>query len=214
MLPFLFIATTLLSLILFYQGTGKDKRVLVFSIFWLLSIGLISYNGYFENTQEKPPRFIFAVIPTIIAFIWFYRTIDLNRIKPKFLVAVHVVRIPVELILFELFLQKKVPILMTFKGWNFDILMGILATTILFYMLYTKKNPSKSFVLSWNILGLLFLTAIVLMAVLSSPLPIQLLAFDQPNLAVLQFPYIYLPTYIVPVVFISHLLTLKDTLHG
>ncbi|CAM4084560.1 hypothetical protein ZORO111903_00140 [Zobellia roscoffensis] len=209
MLQYLFIATTLLSLILFYQATGKNKRVLVFSILWLLLIGVIAYNGYFENTEIKPPRFIFAIIPSILAFAWIYKIVRLNKIKPKFLVAVHIVRIPVELILFQLFLQKKVPILMTFKGWNFDIIMGISALIILLYLLYAKKNLSRSFILSWNILGLLFLTTIVFIAILSSPLPIQQLAFDQPNIAVLQFPYIYLPTYIVPVVYLSHTLAIQ-----
>ncbi|WP_276165501.1 hypothetical protein [Zobellia alginiliquefaciens] len=211
MLQYLFIATTLLSLILFYQATGKDKRVLVFSILWLLLIGVIAYNGYFENTEIKPPRFIFAIIPSFFVFAWIYKSIAINSLIPKFLVAVHMVRIPVELILYQLFLQKKVPILMTFKGWNFDIIMGISAAIILIYMTFTKKTLSRLFLLTWNVLGLVLLTTIVLIAILSSPLPIQLLAFDQPNLAVLQFPYIYLPTYIVPIVYVTHILAIQKS---
>jgi hypothetical protein len=45
---------------------------------------------------------------------------------------------------------------------------------------------------------------VVITAIFCVPSPIQQLAFDQPNRAVLFFPYIWLPTVIVPIVFFSH----------
>ncbi|MBP6586382.1 MAG: hypothetical protein KA215_12035 [Flavobacterium sp.] len=111
--------------------------------------------------------------------------------------------------MYKLFLQKQVPILMTFKGWNFDILMGISAVFILLYLLLTKRKLSRAFILIWNLLGLLLLANIVIIGILSAPLPIQQLAFDQPNIAVLQFPFIFLPALLVPLVFLSHILTIK-----
>jgi len=35
------------------------------------------------------------------------------------------------------------------------------------------------------------------------------LAFDQPNIAVLYFPFSWLPTYVVPVVLFCHLAALR-----
>lgn len=58
-------------------------------------------------------------------------------------------------------------------------------------------------------MGILFLLFIVSIAILSSPLPIQQLAFDQPNIALLIFPYTFLPTCVVPIVLMSHILLLK-----
>ncbi|MBK9635957.1 MAG: hypothetical protein IPO64_16130 [Bacteroidetes bacterium] len=98
---------------------------------------------------------------------------------------------------------------MTFKGWNFDILMGISAVFLLLYLLLTKRKLSRAFILIWNLLGLLLLVNIVIIGILSAPLPIQQLAFDQPNIAVLQFPFIFLPALLVPLVFLSHILTIK-----
>ncbi|MEM9987092.1 MAG: hypothetical protein AAF804_18515, partial [Bacteroidota bacterium] len=46
-------------------------------------------------------------------------------------------------------------------------------------------------------------------AILSAPLPFQQLAFEQPNVAVLRFPYVLLPGVVVPLVLLSHLLSLK-----
>ncbi len=99
---------------------------------------------------------------------------------------------------------------MTFKGWNFDIIVGISAIILLTYLLITRHELPRPFMLWWNTLGLIFLGTIVSIAILSSPLPIQQFAFDQPNIAVLKFPYIYLPAYIVPVVCLSHILDLKQ----
>ncbi len=209
MLASTFIIITLLSLILFYLGTGKDKRVLWVSIGWILVIGLISYSGYFENTLAKPPRFLFVIVATIGLSLYLYRITRRNSLRTPFLVAVHVLRIPVEVTLYQLFLQEKVPIIMTFKGYNFDILVGISAMILLAYMLLSRKNPLQPFFLWWNVAGILFLATIVVTAILSSPLPIQQLAFDQPNTAVLTFPFSFLPAYIVPIVLLSHLLTIS-----
>ncbi|HVF96549.1 MAG TPA: hypothetical protein VM871_04480, partial [Flavisolibacter sp.] len=37
-------------------------------------------------------------------------------------------------------------------------------------------------------------------------------AFDQPNIAVLYFPFIWLPSFIVPVVLLSHLVCIRQLL--
>jgi hypothetical protein len=111
-----------------------------------------------------------------------------------------------------LFLQGQIPQIMTFEGWNYDIIIGISAL-IIFVVLYFKEHLlSKTFMLIWNVTGVLFLAVIVLTAVLSAPLPIQLLAFDQPNVAVLKFPSVFLPADIVPLVLLTHLLTIKKIL--
>lgn len=211
MLTFAFIIITLLSLILFYYGAGKDKRVLIVSIAWLLATGIISYSGYFKNTSATPPRFLFVILASVVMTIFFYKIANKNNLNTRFLLAVHILRIPVEVILYQLYLQNKVPVLMTFKGWNFDIIVGISALILIVYLFSTKKQmPKKNFVFWWNIVGLVFLAFIVAIAILSSSLPIQQFAFNQPNIAVLEFPFIYLPAYIVPVVFLSHILLLRS----
>lgn len=50
---------------------------------------------------------------------------------------------------------------------------------------------------------------IVVVAILSTQTPMQQFGFNQPNRAVLRFPYIYLPTVIVPFVAAAHGWSLK-----
>lgn len=205
-----FIGLTLLSVILFYLGTGKDKRVLLISIPWILIIGALAYSGYFMDTWTKPPRFGLVFAGAIGMSLFLYKIVDGNQLHADFLLAVHALRLPVELGLYQLYLDGEVPVLMTFKGWNWDIVMGISAILLLFYRLFTGNRLPALFVLVWNAAGVIFLTIIVTIAVLSSPLPFQQLAFEQPNKAVLEFPFVYLPAYIVPVVLLSHVLAIKN----
>nr|WP_121272840.1 hypothetical protein [Pedobacter schmidteae] len=197
-----FVIITLLSLLLFYFGTGKDKRVLVLIIFWQFLIGVFAMFGIF---QTKPILFPLVIIGTILLTIFLIKKIATQKINTNILLSIHILRIIVELILYQLFLQNKIPKLMTFNGWNYDILIGISALAILTYQLVSKRNISRQIFIIWNIAGIVFLMFIVSLAILSSPLPIQQFAFEQPNIGILEFPYCFLPTCIVPIVLISHI---------
>lgn len=121
----------------------------------------------------------------------------------------HIVRIPVELVLFYLCEAKTVPMLMTFEGRNFDILSGISAP-IIFYLAFHLKILGPRWLILWNFICLGLLLNIVINAVLSAPFQFQRFAFDQPNIAVLYFPFNWLPSVIVPIVLLSHLVVLRQ----
>lgn len=209
MLQVIFILITLAALVFFYYGTGQDKRVLWLSLLWIIIAGAIAYSGFYANTTVRPPGFLMVPVVAIGLAIYFYKIARGKKINTYLLIAVHTLRIPVELILYNLFLQKQVPVLMTFEGWNFDILMGISAVFVLCYILLSKRPLNIKFLIAWNVAGIILLTIIVTIAILSSPLPIQQLAFDQPNVALSKFPFVYLPAYMVPVVYLSHILTIR-----
>jgi hypothetical protein len=121
----------------------------------------------------------------------------------------HVVRVPVELVLFGLFLYKVVPDLMTFEGRNWDILSG-LSAPLVYYAVFRGKQFRRRALLSWNIVCLGLLLNVVITAILAVPSPMQRLAFDQPNVAVLYFPYIWLPNCVVPLVLLAHVAAIRQ----
>ena len=118
-------------------------------------------------------------------------------------------RIPVEITLHQLYEEGLVPKAMTYEGWNFDILSGISALIILIILFIKKDILSKRFLLYWNYICLALLVIIVVTAILAAPSPIQLSIFEQPNVAILKFPYTFLPAVIVPCVLLSHLLIIR-----
>ena len=206
MLQATFILLTLLTLFLFYKGTGKNIRVVIIFFIWQIVTGFLAF---YEVFKEKPLLFPLVIVATTLLCILGFKMISIKELNTHYLIGIHIVRIPVELCLYQLFIEGKIPEIMTFTGWNFDILIGISAVVILIYQLVKKKNLARQFFVLWNVIGLIFLSVIVIIAILSSPLPIQQFAFDQPNMALLEFPFSMLPTCIVPIVYISHVLLLK-----
>ncbi|HAS42678.1 MAG TPA: hypothetical protein DCS93_19515 [Microscillaceae bacterium] len=208
-----FILITIISVFLFYLATDRSKLVLVFFPIWGGIVAILSYVGFYKNLNVFPPRFLLILIPVTLYVIYFYRKIDIPPTKIPYLLAIHGLRLPVELVLYSLFTMGQAPIVMTFSGWNYDILVGITALLLLGYTLATKKQFQRQFFLIWNVLGILFLTTIVSIAVLSIPLPIQQFGFKQPNMAVISYPYALLPAIVVPIVLLSHLYSLKMLSH-
>lgn len=132
-----------------------------------------------------------------------------DSLNARTLTILHLVRVPVEIVLLWLAIHKTIPQLMTFEGRNFDILSGITAPLI-YYFGYVAGKMHKSLLLIWNLLCIALLVNVVIIAILAVPTPFQQLAFDQPNIAVLYLPFIWLPAVIVPMVLFAHLVCIRQ----
>lgn len=208
-----FIITTVLTLFLFYSSTNRSFNSLLVPISWLTIQYYIAKTGFYTITDTFPPRMMLLVGPPVflIAILFFTKSGKqyIDELDTKALTLLNMVRIPVEMVLFWLFVNKAIPQIMTFEGQNFDILSGITAPLV-YYFGYVKKKLSRTILLIWNFVCLGLLASIVITAVLSAPTPFQQLAFDQPNIAVLQFPFVWLPCFIVPMVLFSHLVAIRE----
>ena len=209
-----FILTTLLTVFLFYKAGGKSSSLGILAL-WILLQAVLSYTGFYTVTNTFPPRFIVMALPAILFIIVLFITakgrVYINSLDTKKLTLLHIVRIPVELCLYWLFLHKSIPQLMTFEGRNFDIIAGLTAPLI-FYFGYIKNSLSKSVLLLWNFICLGLLLNIVINAILSAPSNFQQFGFDQPNTAILYFPFVWLPCCIVPLVLLAHLVCIRKLL--
>ena len=202
----LFIGVTILCLLLFHYSNDKPKRITSIIVLWSILHSILAYSGFYLNSTAFPPRFILVLAPAI-AIILFSISKNRNwfvaRRNRQLSTLLHIVRFPVEIILMQLFIFKMVPQLMTFEGRNFDIIMGISAPLIA--LLIYKKLIGKRALLIWNVLGLIMILFIFLNGIFSAELPFQQLAFDQPNIAPTYFPFILLPSTIVPIVIWTHI---------
>jgi len=201
-----FALTTALAVGLFYLAAHRSHRVLGVMLAWLLVQSALSISGFYTVTTTLPPRLAFALGPPLLLLLSrlatgrgraFFASLRLDT-----LTLLHVVRLPVELGLYGLFLHGTVPRIMTFAGGNWDILMGLSAP--LLYGLVRRRRVGRWVLLGWNVLGLGLLFHIVRVAVLSAPSPVQRLAFEQPNVALLHFPFGWLPALLVPLVLLAH----------
>jgi hypothetical protein len=204
---YFFVFICLLTLVIFYKANGKPTKLLIVIAVYATLQSVLAYYDFYKAYNSFPPRLIFVVLPFIAMLIYGLLPRQVNSIiKTRNLVTstyLHSIRILVELILYHLFLQKMVPELMTFQGRNFDILTGLTAPIIAF--LYQQKKIGNKLLLIWNFVGLSLVLFILINAILSAETPLQQFAFEQPNRAVLYFPFILLPSIIVPIVIYTHL---------
>lgn len=209
----IFELTTFLTLVFAYKATHYSKLVVTGIVAWILLQSIISLTGFYVQSYSIPPRFPWLIVPPFMLIVVLFFTGKGRRfiesLDMKTLTLLHIIRIPVELVLYLLFLHKVIPEIMTFEGRNFDILSGLTAPLI-YYFGFVKKRLSTGAILLWNFVCLGLLINIVSIAILSAPTPIQQFAFDQPNVAVLYFPFVWLPCFIVPVVLLSHLAAIRN----
>lgn len=209
----LFLFSTGLTVWLFWKASQFSRITLVVIATWITVSGVLSLSGFYLVFNVIPPRLVFAVGPPLILIIILFTTqagkTFINNLSLEQLTLLHVTRIPVEIGLHALYVRTLIPELMTYEGYNFDIVSGITAPFI-YYLIFVKKRLNHKILLVWNFLCLALLINIVTLAILSTPTNFQQLAFDQPNVGVLYFPVIWLPAIIVPLVLLSHLTAIKQ----
>jgi hypothetical protein len=216
------IIITLITVFLFLRSIAKSeienpahtgKRVMIFLFCWLALQAAWGFSGFYAIFTELPPRlFLYGVFPALL-FIFAILIFSpwrkgMLKLDLESLTWIHVIRIPVELGLFLLYNLKTVPEEMTFGGRNFDILSG-LSAPLMIWLVFKKKSAGKNMLIAWNLICLALLINIVLTAVFSMPYPsFQKFGTAQPNIAVFYFPFVWLPTVIVPLVLFSHIAAL------
>ncbi len=206
-----FMATTLATLWLFSR-LDEDRDWITWTVVaWLLLQGIVTWLGFYLVTDSIPPRFALLAGPPVVTVLLltilpagrnFLLSLSLEK-----LTWIHTVRVPVELVLYWLYMCGQVPKVMTFEGVNYDIFSGITAPFIIWFGLH-KKILSQRTIIFWNILCLALLMNVVAHAILAAPSPFQQIAFDQPNRGILYFPFSWLPAFIVPVVLFAHVASL------
>ena len=211
-IPLLFGLTVLLTIGWFYAASGS-KPVLALIIVWTSLQSILAWKGVFQDTEALPPKLmLFGIFPALlmilIAFLTQGGRAFIDRINLKTLTYFHTIRLPVEVVLALLFHQGVMSRYITFEGTNFDIFSGLTASLVA-YLAFRAVPVKTGLLLAWNILCLLLLLNVVITAIFAIPSPFQKLSLEQPNVAVLYFPFSLLPTVVVPLVFFAHLVALR-----
>jgi hypothetical protein len=195
--------------------TTKKKATLILfgMLVWLALQAFLALNGFYKDIHIAPPKMLLIALPPIATILILFLTTSgrkfIDSLPVQILTWLHTARIAVEIVLYFLFVQDAIPQLMTFEGRNFDIIAGITAPVIAWFG-YKKPSFNNKIILAWNSICLLLVLNITINAVLSLPTPFQRFAFEQPNIAVLYFPFNWLPAFVVPVVIFSHLAAIRQ----
>ena len=176
---------------------------------WALSFSG-SYFGWFQRLDILPPP---AVLAGGFAFtlVWLAGTGSIGdalvKTMPyKKLVALQVFRLPLEVMMLRAASLAIMPMEFSMRGYNPDVLTGVSALL----MWLAMKNPqwvTLRVIRVWNAFGIVCLTVIGALAVLTSPLVAAFgTAPAQVNTWILFFPYTLLPLVLVSAAIFGHII--------
>lgn len=180
---------------------------------WLALTGLLAERGFFDDFQSLPPRLALALGPPLLTLLalTFSRRIAplLAALPPAWPVAAQTFRIPVEIVLWRLAVAGVIPELLSFTGRNVDILVGLTAPVVAYACFVRRAWPARVAVW-WNWAGIVILLNVVVHAQLSAPTPWRIFETDPPTTFIADWPYIWLPDFLVPLAWLLHAVSLRQ----
>jgi hypothetical protein len=172
----------------------------------LCSTAGVAARGVLADAARRPPPLMVVMATVMVGTVLVARSALGRNIATKLplwaLVGSQAFRLPLEFVLHRAARDGVMPTQMSFEGYNFDVVTGATAL-VLSVLLYVGRVP-RAVVLGWNVLGSVLLAVIVGIAVASLPF-IGAFGPDHINEFVLYFPYVWLPTVLVPAALFGHL---------
>jgi hypothetical protein len=205
-LSLLFGLTVIVAVWLLYKASRYSTPFLLIVVLWIAAQSMLGINGFYK-INTTPPRFMLLTMPPVL-FLLIALLLPKGRrfmdgLNLKVITIFHTIRIPVEIVLYWLLLYKAVPQVMTFEGRNFDVLSGLSAPFVWYFGL-VKGRLSKTFLLIWNLVAMCLLLNVVTIAVLS--------VVGKQQIGLIYFPFLLLPSCLVPLVLLSHVSAIRQLL--
>jgi hypothetical protein len=182
---------------------------------WIGLITVLSLSGFFNDFSRLPPRplFLLLVAMAAIIIVAFSRPVQqiLNVTPPHWLVYLQSFRIGVEILLWLSFTKNLIPVQMSWEGYNYDVLSGLLALPA-GYLMARYPSKARTVGIAYNTIGILLLLNILVIAVLSMPTPFRYFTNEPANTIVGRFPFIFLPAVLVVLAIALHVFSLRQLL--
>jgi hypothetical protein len=176
------------------------------SLICMAVTGGLAAAGGFARFDVRPPPMVFLFAGTIALGVW----IGVSRVGGRLaqtlplhaLVLAQGFRLPLELVMHAAANEGTMPHVMSYSGYNFDIVTG--ASALLVGALLMRGAP-RTLALAWNALGVVLLGVVIVIAFLSSPL-VHAFGDDQLNTWVAYVPFVWLPTILVAAAIAGHII--------
>jgi hypothetical protein len=183
---------------------------------WLGVMGGLAAQGFFDAFfTQFPPPLALALLPPWIAIIGCIAVPALRTsltVTPlALLIGYQTFRVGVEYVLWLLYQQGHMPHAMTFEGQNIDLIVGITAPVVA--LLVVRPRPWTAWLaLVWNGAALLILLNTIRVAFQSVPGVFHDPTMQPPNTIISEVPFIWLPSFVVPMALLGHAVALAKVL--
>jgi hypothetical protein len=200
--------------------TGFQRRMT-----WLaISIPLTVWHGIawaivargllLPDASSFPLLPLMIVVPTIvaIALVWRSSRIDalLDAMPPSWLVGLQAYRVIGGVFLVN-WCVGSMPGIFAIPAGVGDVITGTMALPTAILLARGRAGSGRA-ALVWNFIGISYLVLAVSLGALTSPGPLQHLAFGNPNLLIGSYPIATIPAFTVPISLVLHALSLRQLL--
>jgi hypothetical protein len=183
---------------------------------WLIAVWTLSVQGVFvQQPGSLVPRLPIAIFaPMILFIIPLMRSRVLGAVldatPASWLIGLQVYRALGGIFLVE-WLRGEVPGTFAIPAGIGDVTVGLLALPVAIWLASGARGGREA-AIAWNILGLADFASAIVTGAITAPGPTQLIAADMPNTAILQYPGVMIPAFIVPSSILLHALSLWQLL--
>ena len=192
-------------------SSSGSRHALLLLLIWLAVPAAVAVSGWLHDFNARPPHFLMLLLPTTLATTWLAFSRHGRRlvegIQIGWLIGFQLFRLPLEWLLHRLYQENIVPVQMTFAGRNFDIVTGTLALCLLWWS--RRVRLPRWAIWGFNLVGLALLINIVTIALLSAPLPIRRFFNEPANTFIAEWPWVWLPMFLVQAAWFGHLLVFR-----
>lgn len=194
-----------------YLDRSRFGVLVLVLVFWLLVPAALASQGALDRYTPLPAPGLVLIFVITLGTVGLALSPFGARLAAGVplwgLVGFQAFRVPLEWLLHQLYSEGWLPIQMTYAGRNFDIVTGLLAMVLGFWL--WKGRRAGWVVVAWNILGMALLINIVTIAILSTPIPFRYFMNEPPNLLPSTFPWVWVPTFLVQAALFGHLLVFR-----
>ena len=176
---------------------------------WLAAQAAAAQSGWLGRFELRPPPIViwFAsmlLMTLVLAWSSFGRRFA-DKLPFVALIGFQAFRLPLELVMHRAAVAGIMPNVMSYSGYNFDIVSGITAIPL---ALWAWRRPLPRWLIAlWNVTGQILLIVIAVIAFAATPV-FRAFGDDQLNVWVTEFPYVWIAVMVAAALF-GHVVTMR-----
>jgi len=176
---------------------------------WLAVQAVAALSGLLGRFDVRPPPMVIwfaSMVVMTLALAWspFGRRFA-DKLPFVALIGFQAFRLPLELVMHRAAVAGIMPDVMSFTGYNFDIVTG--ATALPLALVVWRRRPPRRLIALWNVTGQILLLIVVGVAFAASPV-FRAFGDAELNVWVTQFPYVWIAVMVAAALF-GHVVTLR-----
>jgi hypothetical protein len=190
---------------------GSIRTVTAVLLGWFAGVLVLASMDAYSAAPHRLPTIEFGIfIPIVIGVAIIWRSAALSQlidaVPRHWVIAIQAYRIE-GLVFLVLYATGRLPGLFALPAGIGDFVTGITALGIGVRVM-RRNSVAGQRVLLWNLFGIADLIVALTTAFLTAPSPLQRSSLDQPNELISRFPLVLIPTFLVPLAILLHIVSL------